>query len=106
MKIFAFLSLLFALGFTVSPVASVDANGFSADSVTGKWTLSVAAPGEAVEVVLDLKQDGESVTGTMTSTHGSGKVTKGTFKDKKLNATLAADVQGSQTELVIDGAVE
>ena len=106
MKTFALLSLLFAFVFAASQTASVDAKGVSAESITGKWTLSVDAPGEAVEVVLDLKQDGEAVTGTMTSTHGSGKITKGTFKDKKLNATLAADIQGSQAELLIEGVVE
>jgi len=106
MKIFAIFSLLLALTLAGTQTTSVKAKDVAADGITGKWTLSVAAPGEAVEVVLDLKQDGEAVTGTMASTHGTGKITKGTFKDKKLNATLAADIQGSQTELLIDGTVE
>lgn len=83
----------------------VAAAGFKGD-VAGKWSLSVAAPGEAVEVLLDLKQDGESVTGTMTSGVGGGPVTKGTFKDKKLSATITADIQGSRTELGVEGTVD
>ena len=95
--------LIFVLTFAV---ASVIAAATFKDEVAGKWTLTVDAPGEAVEVVLDLKQEGENVTGTMASTHGSGTVTKGTFKEKKLNATLKADIQGSPTELTIDGTVD
>ena len=106
MKFFVILSFLFVFALSSSPTRSVEANGVVADNITGKWTLSVAAPGEAVDVILDLKQDGEAVTGTMTSTHGSGKVTKGTFKKNKLTATLAADIQGSQAELQIDGTVD
>lgn len=95
--------LIFVLTFAIASV--VWAAGFN-NEVAGKWSLSVAAPGEAVDVVLDLKQDGETVTGTMTSGVGGGTVTKGTFKDKKLTATITADIQGSPTELGIEGTVD
>jgi len=78
----------------------------AADTVSGKWTLSVDAPGEAVNVVLDLTQKGDEVSGTMSSTHGSGKITKGTFKEKKLTATITADIQGTPTELQLEGTVD
>lgn len=87
-------------------IAGVVAAASFKGEVAGKWSLSVAAPGEAVEVVLDLKQDGENVTGTMTSGVGGGTVTKGTFKDKKLTATITADIQGSPTELGVEGTVD
>lgn len=76
------------------------------DEVAGKWNLNVDAPGEAVQVQLDLKQDGETVTGTMASGVGGGTITKGTFKDKKLTATITADIQGSPTELGLEGTVD
>ncbi|MDI1243530.1 MAG: S9 family peptidase [bacterium] len=78
----------------------------SGASATGKWTLSVAAPGDAVDVLLDLKQDGENVTGTMASGVGAGTVTKGTVKGNKLTATITADIQGSPTELGIEGTID
>jgi hypothetical protein len=95
--------LIFVLTFAIASV--VFAAGIK-DEVAGKWSLSVAAPGDAVEVVLDLKQDGETVTGTMVSGVGGGTVTKGTFKDKKLTATITADIQGSPTELGVEGTVD
>ncbi len=95
--------LVFVLTFAIASV--VAAAGF-ADGVAGKWSLSVAAPGEAVDVLLDLKQDGENVTGTMSSGVGGGTITKGSFKDKKLTATITADIQGSPTELGVEGTVD
>ncbi len=80
--------------------------GLSADEVTGKWSLALQVPGETVDVVLDLKQDGESVTGTLTSSHASGKIDKGTYKEKKLSATATVDMQGSPAEVQIDGTVD
>ncbi|MEQ1762251.1 MAG: S9 family peptidase [Pyrinomonadaceae bacterium] len=78
----------------------------SGASVTGKWALSVAAPGEAVDVLLDLKQNGDNVTGTMASGVGGGTITKGSFKDNKLIATITADIQGSPTELAIEATID
>jgi dienelactone hydrolase len=78
----------------------------SGASAAGKWTLSVAAPGEAVDVLLDLKQNGENITGTMASGVGGGTVTKGIFKDGKLVATITADIQGSPTELGIEATID
>ena len=95
--------IIFVLTFAI---ASVVAAASFKDEVAGKWSLTVDAPGEAVQVVLDLKQEGEKVTGTMASTHGSGTVTKGTFKEKKLSATINADIQGSPTELSVEGTVD
>jgi len=87
-------------------IAAVVAAASLKDEVAGKWTLSVDAPGESVEVLLDLKQDGESVTGSMSSSHGSGTISKGTFKENKLSATIAAEIQGSPTELGLEGTVD
>ena len=80
--------------------------GLSADEVTGKWSLALQVPGETVDVVLDLKQEGESVTGTLTSSHASGKIDRGSYKEKKLSATATVDLQGSPAEVQIDGTVD
>lgn len=103
MRISSFLLTfaLFAFAFTVfaSPAGT-------ADNISGKWSLAVQIPGETVDVQLDLKQDGEAVTGTLTSSHASGKIAKGTFKEKKLSAVAAVDIQGSPTDFQIDGTVD
>jgi len=103
MKIFSFL-LTFALLATALTVFAAPAG--VAEDITGKWTLALQVPGETVDVLLDLKQEGEAVTGTLTSSHASGKIGKGTFKEKKLSATASVDIQGSPTDLQIDGTVD
>src|SRR5690606_37694552 len=80
--------------------------GSSASSASGKWTLTVDAPGEAVEVVLELQQSGEAITGTMSSTVGGGTVTKGSLSGKKLTASITAEIQGSPMELGLEGTVD
>ena len=77
-----------------------------ADNITGKWSLALQVPGETVDVFLDLKQDGDAVTGTLTSSHASGKIGKGTYKEKKLSATASVDIQGSPADVQIDGTVD
>ena len=80
--------------------------GPSADEITGKWSLALQVPGETVDVLLDLKQDGEAVTGTLSSSHASGKIGKGTYKEKKLSATATVDLQGSPADVEIEGTVD
>lgn len=103
MKIFSFL---FTIAFIASALTVFAAPAGSADNVTGKWSLALQVPGETVDVVLDLKQDGDAVTGTLTSNHASGKIGKGTYKEKKLSATASVEIQGSPTDVQIEGAVD
>ena len=103
MKKFSFI-LTIALFSSVLTVFAVPVG--MADDITGKWSLALQAPGETVDVVLDLKQEGEAVTGTLTSSHASGKIAKGTYKEKKLSATASVDIQGSPTDVQIDGTID
>lgn len=78
----------------------------SASLANGKWILTVAAPGQNVDVVLDLTQDGETLSGTMSSEMGGGRITKGAVSGNKVSATINADIQGSPTELQLEGTIE
>jgi len=65
-------------------IAGVVAAATFKDEVAGKWSLNVDAPGEAVQVQLDLKQDGETVTGTMAPGGGPRQITQGTYKNQEI----------------------
>lgn len=100
------ISSIFTLALLFASFTTFAATAGTADDVSGKWVLSVQAPGETVDVFLELKQNGEAVTGSMTSTHASGKIDKGTYKDKKLALSVTAEMQGSPAAIQIDGAVD
>ena len=87
-------------------VKPVDTTAAPGGNITGKWTLSVDAGGQIVEVVLDLKQNGAAMTGTMSSQAGGGTVEKGTVSGKNLSVTVKGEVQGQSTEIQIDGTID
>jgi hypothetical protein len=73
--------------------------GLSAqNSVAGSWELSINGPEGPITATADLKQDGEKVTGSITSPQGSTELS-GTFTGKTL--ALAFQIQSPQGALDI-----
>ena len=100
------LSFFLTVALLASALTVFAAPAGTKEDITGKWALALQVPGETVDVFLELKQDGEAVTGTLTSSHASGKIGKGTYKEKKLSATAAVEIQGSPTDVQIEGTVD
>jgi len=82
----------------------VDAEAPAAD-VAGKWTLSVEAMGQALQIGLDLQQDGNNVSGKMESALVSGDIS-GTVAGNKFNASSKTEVMGQEVTLNMAGTVE
>jgi len=75
-----------------------------ADSaIDGKWQFNLQTDGGPREVAVEMKTDGEQVTGTWDTTE-----LKGTFKDNTLalNFPLASAEAGFTADLVIDGTLD
>ena len=75
----------------------------AASAIDGKWQFSLQTDGGPREVAVEMKTDGEQVTGTWDTTE-----LKGTFKDSKLALSfpLASAEAGFTADLVIDGTLE
>jgi len=84
-------STLMALVFAAT-VASAQAN------IAGAWELSINGPEGVINASADLKQDGDQITGTITSPQGSVEP-KGVYKAKKVE--LAFTIASPQGELPI-----
>ena len=84
-------STLFALAFATS-LLSAQSN------IAGSWELTINGPEGAISATAALKQDGDNVTGTITSPQGTVDL-KGTYKAKKVE--LAFSIQGPQGALDI-----
>ena len=79
------------------------ASGMAAD-VTGKWKGPMEGTG--ADVVLDLKTDGASVTGTMSDSEGKPRpITKGSLEGDKISLTVASEYQGNPITLLVTGTV-
>jgi hypothetical protein len=75
-----------------------------ADSaIDGKWQFSLQTDGGPRSAAVEMKTDGEQVSGTWDATE-----LKGTFKDSKLALSfpLAPAEAGFTADLVIDGTLE
>ena len=69
----------------------------------GVWQLSLDFQGQAVPVTLTLKQDGESIVGSLETMLGTGEIKTGSVKGNRFTGTAVTDMQGQELELSISG---
>jgi hypothetical protein len=76
-----------------------------AQSVGGAWDLSINGPEGPITAAVNLKQDGEKVTGTIESPQGTAELT-GAMNGKTL--TMAFQIQSPQgaLDIKVTGEVE
>ncbi|HXF42821.1 MAG TPA: alpha/beta fold hydrolase [Pyrinomonadaceae bacterium] len=88
---------------TVGVVKTSDPSEIS--KVVGKWRLSVAGPGETIEIVLEIKNDSGKLSGTMSSMIGNGTLEEAQAAGGKLSGTIRANIQGQPIDLQLDATV-
>ena len=102
------LSIMLALGFVFTAALSAQS------SVAGTWDLAINGPEGPISATAALKQDGDKVTGTLTSPQGETQVT-GTMTGKNmalqfsvttpqgnLDIKVTAEVSGSEMKGMLD----
>jgi zinc protease len=88
------------------PASTPAATTANPNDLSGNWTVLTNAQGADISITMKVKQDGEKLSGDLSSAVGNGKVTSGTFKDGKIEAMLMIDFQGSPLEVKLSGTVE
>ncbi|HVF30655.1 MAG TPA: S9 family peptidase [Pyrinomonadaceae bacterium] len=78
----------------------------SAVNLDGKWIWVVQAPGQPVELSVDIKQSGASFQGTSVSSIGNATLENGKVNGKSMTATLKAVVQGQPMEFAVEGTMD
>lgn len=89
----------------VAKPAEATSSGAAAD-IAGKWTMSVDAGGQIIDLAIEIKQTGSDFTGTMSSMVGGGTIEKGKLSGSSVTGTIQADVQGQPTTISMSGKVE
>lgn len=89
------MARLFLTALAVVFVTSVSS---AQSNIAGSWELTINGPEGAISATAALKQDGDNLSGTITSPQGTVEL-KGTYKAKKVE--LAFTIAGPQGELPI-----
>jgi hypothetical protein len=74
--------------------------------MSGKWTLSADAQGQTITIAVEIKQTGDTFTGTTSSDLGAGTIDGGKVTGKAFTAVLHADIQGSPVDFRMEGTVD
>jgi hypothetical protein len=90
------LPALLALSLAVPAVAAAQSN------VSGPWEVTIDSPQGAMTLDADLKQDGEALTGMITSPMGNVEI-KGTFKNDELAFSYSVPLQGQNLDITMTG---
>jgi hypothetical protein len=79
-------------------------NNKAALNVTGKWTMTLEMSMGTGTPALDLKQDGEKITGTYTGRYGTSQL-EGTLKERAIEFTVTLVAEGESVSMSFGGQV-
>jgi len=97
------MSRFFSL--VVASALVLSASAYAQGSVAGSWELSINGPEGPITAKADLKQDGEKVTGTITSPQGTVDLA-GTYKGKTVNVMFKLETPQGPLEIKVNGEVD
>ncbi|MBS1794180.1 MAG: S9 family peptidase [Acidobacteria bacterium] len=91
---------------TVTLAKKADANAKAAVDVSGKWTMIAEAPGQSVQLLMELKQTENAFSGTISSMLAGGTIEEGKVNGSSVQAMAKVTVQGQQMDIQMEGTVE
>ncbi|MDQ3713207.1 MAG: S9 family peptidase [Acidobacteriota bacterium] len=91
---------------TVTLTKKAEMNAAPTVNLGGKWNMSADANGQIIPVVLDLKQDGATLSGSLSSAMGGGTLTEGKVSGKMVMGTFKVEIQGQAMELKMEGTID
>ncbi len=72
----------------------------------GTWNLTVESPQGAVPLTLQLRQQGDAISGTVTSPFGQSDLTEGSLSGNEVRFTISVDIQGTPMRVTFAGRIE
>jgi hypothetical protein len=88
----------------VTLVAAQEAPKTAPPSIAGKWALTLVTENFTATTALELKQEGEKITGTYTGRYGSFPL-EGTLKGRALEFAFTMNADGTPTAMSFAGEV-
>lgn len=90
---------------TLSVVVVVSAALLGQSDIAGDWDLTINAPEGVITATASLKQDGEKVTGSITSPQGTVELA-GTYKAKKVELAFQVPTPNGPLDIKVNGDVD
>ena len=90
---------------TLCAVVFVTAALLAQADIAGDWDLSINGPEGVITATASLKQDGEKVTGSITSPQGTVELA-GTYKAKKVELAFQIQSPNGPLDIKVNGDVD
>lgn len=87
-------------------IGSLVAVGLWAADVTGKWTAEMQGQNGTTTTTMNLKADGNTLTGTISGRNGDTQISDGKVDGNNISFTVVREMQGNQMKMVYKGTVD
>lgn len=75
-------------------------------NIAGKWSAALTGPMGEMEMTLEIEQEGNTISGKITSSFGQWEISDGLLSGDDLTFTVSATVMGESMELSFSGRAE
>ncbi len=78
----------------------------SAVNIAGKWSTTISGPMGVMEMTLEIEQEGNEISGSISSDMGKWEISDGFLSGNELSFTITATIMGETMNLVFSGTAE
>ena len=92
--------------FATALLCAIFAGAALAADISGNWSGTLQMGDNPIPLTFAFKQDGEKLTGTVTSTQGPLPLSEGKVLGDKVSFFVQADMNGNPTKFISEGAIK
>ncbi|GAI10832.1 unnamed protein product [marine sediment metagenome] len=75
-------------------------------NIAGKWSATVSSPMGELETILEIEQDGNEISGSISSNMGKWEIREGILSGNELALSISATIMGETMDLAFSGTAE
>ena len=75
-------------------------------NIGGKWRADVSGPMGDMEMTIEIDQEGNNISGTISSNFGQWEISSGLLSGNELTFTISATIMGESMEMAFSGTAE
>ncbi|TEU05961.1 MAG: hypothetical protein E3I52_05120, partial [Candidatus Aminicenantes bacterium] len=75
-------------------------------NIAGKWSATVSSPMGELETILEIEQDGNEISGSISSNMGKWEIREGILSGNELALSIEATIMGETMDMAFSGTAE